>query len=142
MMIKYRVREVAKDLNLTNKDVIDTLAKYVPEPKKYMTALEEKELDIVFETFTQERNLASLDEYFAQRELGPEPKGEQEPEASGKKPAEPKPAPAKEGGKKQAQPKDKEAPKGQPAPAAAKPAAEQQAGQKSQQKPAQPVREP
>ena len=74
MMIKYRVREVAKDLNLTNKDVIDTLAKYFPEPKKYMTALEEKELDIVFETFTQERNLASLDEYFAQRELGPEPK--------------------------------------------------------------------
>ncbi len=142
MMIKYRVREVAKDLNLTNKDVIDTLAKYFPEPKKYMTALEEKELDIVFETFTQERNLASLDEYFAQRELGPEPKGEQEPEASGKKPAEPKPAPAKEGGKKQAQPKDKEAPKGQPAPAAAKPAAEQQAGQKSQQKSAQPVREP
>ena len=142
MMIKYRVREVAKDLNLTNKDVIDTLAKYFPEPKKYMTALEEKELDIVFETFTQERNLASLDEYFAQRELGPEPKGEQEPEASGKKPAEPKPAPAKEGGKKQVQPKDKEAPKGQPAPAAAKPAAEQKAGQKSQQKPAQPVREP
>ncbi len=140
MMIKYRVREVAKDLNLTNKDVIDTLAKYFPEPKKYMTALEEKELDIVFETFTQERNLANLDEYFAQRELGPEPKAE--PEASGKKPAEPKPAPAKEGGKKQAQPKDKEAPKGQPAPAAAKPAAEQQAGQKSQQKPAQPVREP
>ena len=120
MMIKYRVREVAKDLNLTNKDVIDTLAKY----------------------FTQERNLASLDEYFAQRELGPEPKREQEPEASGKKPAEPKPAPAKEGGKKQVQPKDKEAPKGQPAPAAAKPAAEQQAGQKSQQKSAQPVREP
>ena len=112
MMIKYRVREVAKDLNLTNKDVIDTLAKYFPEPKKYMTALEEKELDIVFETFTQERNLASLDEYFAQRELGPEPKREQEPEASGKKPAEPKPAPAKEGGKKQVQPKDKEAPKG------------------------------
>ena len=41
MMIKYRVREVAKDLGLTNKDVIDTLAKYFPEPKKYMTALEE-----------------------------------------------------------------------------------------------------
>ena len=28
MMIKYRVREVAKDLDIPNKDVIDILAKY------------------------------------------------------------------------------------------------------------------
>ena len=46
MMIKYRVREVAKDLNIPNKDVLDTLAKYFPEPKKYMTALTEEELDL------------------------------------------------------------------------------------------------
>mgnify|MGYP000575563115 CR=1 FL=1 len=45
MMIKYRVREVAKDLDIPNKDVIDILAKYFPEPKKYMTALTEEELD-------------------------------------------------------------------------------------------------
>lgn len=68
MMMKYRVREVAKDLDIQNKDVIDTLAKYFPEPKKYMTALAENELDIVFETFTQERNMESLDAYFAERE--------------------------------------------------------------------------
>ena len=49
MMIKYRVREVAKDLDIPNKDVIDTLAKYFPEPKKYMTALNEEELDVIFE---------------------------------------------------------------------------------------------
>ncbi len=61
MMIKYRVREVAKDLDIPNKDVIDTLAKYFPEPKKYMTALNEEELDVVFETFTQQRNMDSLD---------------------------------------------------------------------------------
>ena len=45
MMIKYRVREVAKDLDIPNKDVIDILAKYFPEPKKYMTALTEEELE-------------------------------------------------------------------------------------------------
>ncbi len=67
MMVKYRVREVAKDLGIPNKDVIETLAKYFPEPKKYMTALEEKELDIVLETFTQQRNMENLDEYFAAR---------------------------------------------------------------------------
>ncbi len=145
MMIKYRVREVAKDLGLTNKDVIDTLAKYFPEPKKYMTALEEPELDIVFETFTQERNMESLDEYFAQRDKKPEPEPapepKPEPQAQAKKPEEKKPAPAKDGGKKQAQvqqakprQKGKEAPKAQPAPAAKKP--------QEEQKTQQPVREP
>ncbi len=141
MMIKYRVREVAKDLGLTNKEVIDTLAKYFPEPKKYMTALEEPELDIVFETFTQERNLESLEEYFAQRDKKPEPAPEPKPEteAPAKKPEGQKPAPAKEGGKRQPQQakprqKCKETPKAQPAPAAKRP--------QEEQKPQQPVREP
>jgi len=66
MMIKYRVHEVAKDLNLSNKDVIDVLQKYTGETKKHMTALTEDELDLVFETFTQSHQLASLDSYFAQ----------------------------------------------------------------------------
>ena len=37
MMIKYRVHEVAKDLGLPNKEVIDTLQKYTGETKKHMT---------------------------------------------------------------------------------------------------------
>ena len=61
MMIKYRVREVAKDLDIPNKDVIDILSKHFPEPKKYMTALTEDELDVVFEAFTQEHNMKNLD---------------------------------------------------------------------------------
>ncbi len=68
MMIKYRVREVAKDLDIPNKDVIDILGKYFPEPKKYMTALTEEELDVVFEAFTQDRNMKNLDAYFAARD--------------------------------------------------------------------------
>ena len=36
MMIKYRVREVAKDLNIPNKDVLDTLAKYFPEMRRIL----------------------------------------------------------------------------------------------------------
>ena len=53
MMIKYRVHDVAKDLDVPNKEVLDILGKYVKEPKKHMTALEENELDIVFDRFTQ-----------------------------------------------------------------------------------------
>lgn len=66
MMIKYRVHEVAKDLNLQNKDVIDTLEQYTGETKKHMTALTENELDVVFETFTQKNSTENLDTYFAQ----------------------------------------------------------------------------
>lgn len=43
MMIKYRVHDVAKDLDVPNKEVLDILGKYVKEPKKHMTALEEND---------------------------------------------------------------------------------------------------
>lgn len=88
MMIKYRVREVAKDLNIGNKEVIDTLAKYFPEPKKYMTALEEPELDIIFDTFTQQNNVESLDSYFARRrDPDSEPQRPAAPAAQPQRPA-------------------------------------------------------
>ena len=89
MMIKYRVREVAKDLNITNKEVIDVLAKYFPEPKKYMTALEERELDLVLEEFTQQRNMENFDSYFAQRaEEAPAPQPAPEPQKPAAKTAQ------------------------------------------------------
>lgn len=65
MMMKYRVHEVAKDLNISNKEVIDMLKKYCSETKKHMTALTEEELDLVFESFTQKNQVESLDSYFA-----------------------------------------------------------------------------
>lgn len=66
MMIKYRVHEVAKDFGKQSKAVVDLLAKYFDEPKKHMTALEENELDVVFDTFTQTEGLVeSFDAYFA-----------------------------------------------------------------------------
>ena len=52
-MIKYRVNEVARDLNLQNKDILDILAKNGIENKKATTVLEKNELDIIFETVTK-----------------------------------------------------------------------------------------
>ena len=49
MMIKYRVHEVAKDLNVPSKEIIDLLQKHFGEVKKHMTALTEEELDVIFE---------------------------------------------------------------------------------------------
>ncbi len=68
MVIKYRVHEVAKDFDKPSKDVIDLLAKYFDEPKKHMTVLEDNELNIVFEQFTQTNQVESFDEYFAMQE--------------------------------------------------------------------------
>ena len=122
MMIKYRVREVAKDLNIPNKDVLDTLAKYFPEPKKYMTALTEEELDVVFEAFTQQRNMESLDAYFAQREAAaPAQEAAPAPKAPQKAPA-PKGEPSQKAPEGRRQEKG-QAPAPQAAPQAQKPAA-------------------
>lgn len=62
---KYRVHEVAKDFDIKSKVVIDLLLKHFPDTKKHMTALEEDELDIVFETFTTEHAVENFDAYFA-----------------------------------------------------------------------------
>lgn len=128
MMIKYRVREVAKDLNIGNKEVIDTLSKYFPEPKKYMTALEEPELDIIFDSFTQQNNTESLDAYFARRR---DPASEPKPVAA----SVPKPAPQKtaENREKPQQKREKRKPE-QAAPARANtPAQQPQRGAKPPQ---------
>ena len=53
MMIKYRVSDVAKDFGVPTKEIIELLGKYVQPAKKSATALEEHELDIVFECMTQ-----------------------------------------------------------------------------------------
>lgn len=68
MMIKYRVHEVAKDLNIPSKDVVELLKKHFGDTKKHMTALTEDELDVIFDNFTQKTSLQSFDEYFAVRD--------------------------------------------------------------------------
>ena len=50
MMIKYRVSDVAKDFGVPGKAVIELLARFDETPKKSATALQEEELDLVFES--------------------------------------------------------------------------------------------
>ena len=65
MMIKYRVHEVAKDFDVPSKDIVTLLSKYFDEAKKSQTALEEHELDIIFDYMTQNNQVESFDSYFA-----------------------------------------------------------------------------
>lgn len=71
---KYKVHEVAKDLGLKSNAVTDILAKYSEEPKKPQTSLTNEELDIVFETITQNNEVKSFDDYFRDTAIRPEGK--------------------------------------------------------------------
>ncbi len=103
MMMKYRVHEVAKDLNVPNKFVIDLLQKYCNETKKHMTALTEEELDLVLESFTQSHKLESLDEYFADNKEE-EPAPAEQPAAKKPEEAKKQPAQASSNGNSKKQP--------------------------------------
>ena len=71
MMMKYRVRDVAQDLGVPGKEILDILAEHTEEPKKLTTALSEEELNIVFDKVTKNRSVKSFDEYFSDRETKP-----------------------------------------------------------------------
>ena len=63
MTIKYKVSDVAKDLNVPAKQIVDLLAQKGGEVKKTGANLTEKEVNLVFEHFTQANAEASLDAY-------------------------------------------------------------------------------
>ena len=79
MMIKYKVSDVAKDFGVQSKEIIAVLADHNFAGKKSATALEEQELNIIFEHYTQKHNTDNLDAYFATANDKPkaEPKKEE-----------------------------------------------------------------
>ena len=64
-MIKYKVSDIAKDFGLTSKEIIALLSNLGEEPKKSSSALEEKELDYLFNKITNDNSVKSFDVYFA-----------------------------------------------------------------------------
>lgn len=140
---KYRVHEVAKDFGINSKKILEILEGNSPEPRKHMTALEDAELDLIFDTITKENEVESFDEYFAagerekaEKQAAKEAAEEEKTEAAEETPAE-EPKKAEKAAKK---PKEKDEPKKEKAPAAAKkekksePAKEEKAPKKPESK--------
>ena len=101
---KYRVRDVAKDLDVKTNYVTELIEKNFGGAKKSsMTALESDELDLLFDTVTKENAVDSFDEYFALKSKNEAPAKKEAPVAEQKseqkeaaaKPAQ-KSAPAKD----------------------------------------------
>ena len=114
MMIKYKVNEVAKDLGVNSKKVIEVLDKYCGVQKKTTTTLEENELNVVFDYFTQDKNLDNLDAYYAKRNAGIEEVEKKKDEEKKKRKEEhkrQKAEQAKKQGKDPQQEKDHQAPR-------------------------------
>ncbi|MBQ1473679.1 MAG: translation initiation factor IF-2 [Ruminococcus sp.] len=110
-MIKYKVKEVATDLDVTTKEVITVLKEKLGVDKKTMTALNEDELNYIFDYFTQKNAVSDLSAYFAVRDNAIK---QQEEEAAKRKEEEKKrreeekdklrPESAKKSGKEQTKP--------------------------------------
>jgi len=86
---KNKLNEVAKDFNIQSKALIELLAKYFDGEKKSQTALEDKEMDVVFDVLTKQNSVDNFDAYFATQKEKKEAPAKKEP---AKKPADKKPA--------------------------------------------------
>ena len=138
MINKYRVHEVAKDFNVKSNAVIELLAKYFDDTKKHMTALTETELDVLFETFTQEKSVESFDAYFALGEAKAEEKpAKTEEKAEEVKAEEKKAEPKTEKKAEEKKPEKKAEPEKKPE----KKQEEKKAEKPSQKKPVLPTQE-
>ena len=93
LIIKYRVRDVAKDFQVNSKTISEILSAYCSAPKNNMQVLEENELDVIFEYITQKRQVGSIEEIYAegvkQEDKKPEvAKQQQKKDGEEEKPAE------------------------------------------------------
>jgi translation initiation factor IF-2 len=57
MMVKYKLSEVAKDFGLQNKEIADILKQVLDVSRSNSRALDEQELNVIFETLTQNRQV-------------------------------------------------------------------------------------
>lgn len=64
-MIKYKLIEIAKSLNIPSKEASEVLKTYLDVNKKSSAVLTEEELNVIFEYFTQKTMLPNLNAYYA-----------------------------------------------------------------------------
>ena len=106
MIVKYKVSDFAKDLNVSAKKVLDELNAMGSTGKKNSSNLEENELNYLLEKFSKDNSVANLDEFLNSAKAAKE-----EPKAAEKK-AEKKP----EAPKAEKKPEQPAAKKAEPAP--------------------------
>ena len=93
---KYRVNELAKDLNVSTNDITEVVQEYFGVQKKSQASLSEEELSVVLEKYSQKNQVNNFNSYFASASKSKAEKKEEKPEVKSAKKAEKKPEPKKE----------------------------------------------
>lgn len=100
---KFKVSDIAKSFELQSKEIIEILAKFTEGEKKSSTAVEEKDLDILFDIVTKEHSVENFDAYFSSAaEEKPKKQTEKPQEKSNKQQNKPN-APKSQNGKQEKQ---------------------------------------
>ena len=87
--VKYRVKEVAADFGMTPKEMSEIIGKFGEKPKSYTQALEDSQLNMVFEYMTQNHQISSLEQVFAVKPTAPKQEPKAEPQKETQKPSQP-----------------------------------------------------
>lgn len=96
---KYRVNELAKDLNIPVSEITDVVKEYFGVQKKSQASLSEDELSVVLEKYSQSNQVKNFNSYFASASKPKTEKKEEKPAEKPAKKAEKKIEPNKEADK-------------------------------------------
>ena len=96
---KYRVNELAKDLNIPVSEITDVVQEYFGVQKKSQASLSEDELSVVLEKYSQSNQVKNFNSYFASASKPKTEKKEEKPAEKPAKKAEKKPESNKEADK-------------------------------------------
>ena len=96
---KYRVNELAKDLNISVSEITDVVQEYFGVQKKSQASLSEDEMSVVLEKYSQSNQVKNFNSYFASASKPKTEKKEEKPAEKPAKKAEKKPESNKEADK-------------------------------------------
>ena len=131
---KYRVNELAKDLNVSTNDITEVVQEYFGVQKKSQASLSEEELSVVLEKYSQKNQVNNFNSYFASASKSKAEKKEEKPEVKSAKKAEKKPEPKKEAVKADDKPEKTEKAQAKPTEAKTEPKTEVKAEPKKEVK--------
>ena len=101
-LVKYKIRDVAKDFDMVPKNVVALVGEYFEAPKSSAQVLTDEQLNVIFDRITRDNQIGSIEEVFAAAPVPEKAEPAPAPEAApaAQKPAEQAPA-APQAGKPQ-----------------------------------------
>ena len=88
MLVKFKVSDIAKNFSISSKEMIEVLKNFSDTPYKTQTALNQDELNFVFDYLTTKNSVKSFDEYFASGESAQKARQEKKAEVKAARLAE------------------------------------------------------